>query len=290
VVRNAESMVNGVRLASWFIPGVGALAGLSVNWLASSWERARVGSSNVFWGGLGDASGFSSLSKGVSDGDWGEMGLGALEMLGSLAGVKSLGVGIAQAAMAAPRLTMMVAGAGLVGYAGDAEGASPLSQLRQIVRHAQKVLPRAAGANVQRVRNGLAGELRQLRLLMNNPLERVIAGPGAVGVHGADLVTFNTKLQRVRLWDSKFRYLKRSVAESTTFATSGPGLKNLKNAVAQAEAIIANGAMSPMLTAAERLAARKSLALGGTGFDAITVGTGRARNSIFPGKGIVRWW
>jgi hypothetical protein len=128
----AGQIATGVRIASWTV----LIVGLAVNWAGSSYERSLDGHSDVFWGGLADATGVSDLYNGLVDGDAGEVAFGALGVLGTVTGLgKPLGVlrGLSGRAgfgwlAAGPQVGAGAAitgvGLGIAAYGSDADGST----------------------------------------------------------------------------------------------------------------------------------------------------------------------
>jgi len=297
---NAESFVTGSKL--FITAGVSYLSGGSLTFTAMAFmglsgteARYMNGSSmgSSIWGGIRDATGFSSIEAVIGGVDpiTGE-DLGFSERAGYGVDAAFLGAGT----------TRMLRGLGVSGrtvlryglYAGVAYGGASLfigdgvSAAFGVVSLFTKVEKMARGA-YRLHRNGAAGEVLMGRWLRRyHPGEIIVAKPGAIGRHGADWITVNSKTGTVSLWDAKFRSTLRNVRMSSTFARSG-NTNPLKNAVGEAWNIIDIQKLSPMLSSMQREAARLSLLNGGTGFNLYTRGFGKSSNLVSDLK-VVRWW
>lgn len=118
--------------------------------------------------------------------------------------------------------------------------------------------------------NGYVGELKLANEVAALPNQSVVQYGGAVGTHGADVVSVNSIRGEVTLWDSKFRSSGQSILSSPTFT---PQSNALTGALNDAEIAIRNSKLSP----ATRDQAIQNLRQGN--FTTNTVGSGAAKNS-----------
>jgi filamentous hemagglutinin len=103
------------------------------------------------------------------------------------------------------------------------------------------------------------------------PNQAVVKFGGAVGTHGADVVSVNIKTGEVTLWDSKFRSGNSAIDQSSTFDPNG---KALPNALLDARKAI----QSAKLPEPVRALAMQNLLQGN--YKTNTVGAGQVRNSV----------
>lgn len=118
--------------------------------------------------------------------------------------------------------------------------------------------------------NGYVGELNLANTVAALPNQQVISYGGAIGTHGADVVSVDVKTGDVTLWDNKFRSSTQSVPSSPTFA---PQSNALNGAINQAM----NDIDASSLPQSVKDTAIQNLRNGN--FNANTVGSGAAKNS-----------
>jgi len=129
------------------------------------------------------------------------------------------------------------------------------------------------------------GQLGQFQAKRWNEATKTV-DQGAIGRHGADWITVNSKTGTVSLWDAKFRSSPRNVRMSSTFSKTG---SPLQNAVRETEVIINDMLLSQMLSPSLRALAQRSILTHGTGFNLYTKGFGRTSNLVSD-LGVVRKW
>ncbi|MDR6743066.1 filamentous hemagglutinin [Herbaspirillum sp. 1173] len=118
--------------------------------------------------------------------------------------------------------------------------------------------------------NAYVGELNLANDIAALPNQTVVQYGGAVGTHGADVVSVNSVTGEVTLWDNKFRSGDRSIPSSPTFT---PQSSALSGALTDAQAAIENSNLSQAI----KQKALQNLQNGN--FSTNTVGAGAARNS-----------
>ena len=119
--------------------------------------------------------------------------------------------------------------------------------------------------------NGYAAELDLANTVQGLPNQQVVSYGGAMGTHGADVVSVDTTTGEVILWDSKTSVNAKQIPGSTTFDS---GSAPLNNAVNDAKIAIENSNLPPDIQA-------KALGnLKNGNFTSNTVGSGAIKNSV----------
>jgi len=142
----------------------------------------------------------------------------------------------------------------------------PLAGLDYTPKTLNSTNPNIANSQV----NGYVGELKLANEVAALPNQTVVQYGGAVGTHGADVVSVNSVTGEVTLWDNKFRSNPQNVPSSPTFT---PGSDALNGALNDAKVAIQSSNLPP----AVKQQAIQNLDAGN--FTANTTGSGSARSS-----------
>jgi filamentous hemagglutinin len=189
------------------------------------------------------------------------IGIGVSTAVGAIDGaVSNLRGGLAagDVAVTPPRVSN--------GIVLDSRLPDPVAGLEYTPKTLNSPNPNIANSQV----NGYVGELKLANEVASIPNQKVVQYGGAVGTHGADVVSVNSVTGEVTLWDNKFLSNVRNVPPSTTFA---PQSSALDGTLTNARNAIDSSNLSPVIKqqAIQNLEKRN--------FTTNTVESGAAKNS-----------
>ncbi len=239
------------------LEGIGAgVLGLPTGPLAGPGWRATLESPNTFYVGSGAGSAFPTWTSVA--GPYSAVGQGGGAATTVRAGPGYTAGDVLPTTAPAPRVSN--------GVSLDPRLPDPVAGLDYQPKVLSSSSPNIAYSQV----NGYVGELNLANTVAQLPDQTVVRYGDAVGTHGADIVSVNSKSGEVTLWDNKYRSGETKIDSSPTFT---PGSTALRGALRDAQ----NAIRASNLPQAVKDAAIGNLNAGN--FRTNTVGSGGVRNS-----------